>query len=420
MMRHSFRQYGPGQSPSLAPSELATPAGGSPLGSSPLGGSPSSSRRTSRSATPAPGMHRQLSPTQLHQSLVNRLGSGCGDGGRGAQPATPQVAMRRAPSGALCPGGASPRAASPPPGAGPPPAWSLQGASPPGAAAALNGGAELLGWPDAAGTGGGGGGHPATAASKLAAGQHVPPPAQPCPKGAGSAASLQAGAGAGDAPSGLPPLPNGWQSLGASPGGSPPSHGGVTPFASWWPGLRVRTSNPQADAAGGGGEAAAAAAYARLADGCAPPGPPSAWQLSDPEHLVVCGGGGGFCHPTHVFCEARFRPDHHPAAGPAFIPAHRGAAAGQPGGGSLRGHPSSSSLGSLGAQRGWEAAAAAPPGGEYRCEQAFPTPQQVRRGGGGWGEGGGVQPRCAGACDPQPTPTTNPSPRSLCAWAAAT
>lgn len=33
MMRHSFRQYGEGQSPSLAPSELATPAGGGPAGS---------------------------------------------------------------------------------------------------------------------------------------------------------------------------------------------------------------------------------------------------------------------------------------------------------------------------------------------------------------------------------------------------
>ena len=28
MMRHSFKQYGPGQSPSLAPSEMPTPAGG--------------------------------------------------------------------------------------------------------------------------------------------------------------------------------------------------------------------------------------------------------------------------------------------------------------------------------------------------------------------------------------------------------
>lgn len=28
---------------------------------------------------------------------------------------------------------------------------------------------------------------------------------------------------------------------------------------------------------------------------------PSGWALCDPEHLVVCGSGGGFLHPTHVF-----------------------------------------------------------------------------------------------------------------------
>ncbi len=36
MMRHSFRQYGPGQSPSLAPSEAPTPAGVAHAGPSPL------------------------------------------------------------------------------------------------------------------------------------------------------------------------------------------------------------------------------------------------------------------------------------------------------------------------------------------------------------------------------------------------
>jgi hypothetical protein len=56
----------------IAPPRLA--AGMSPAGGSPLGGSPTASRLSSRSATPQPGLRSYLSPSQLHQSLINRLG----------------------------------------------------------------------------------------------------------------------------------------------------------------------------------------------------------------------------------------------------------------------------------------------------------------------------------------------------------
>jgi hypothetical protein len=130
-------------------------------------------------------------------------------------------------------------------------------------------------------------------------------------------------------------------------------------------------------------------------------GPPPGWHLNDPEHLVVCGSGGAFCHPTHVFSEARFRPEFHPAAGPIYIKPPPGSAAAGPGsaggngggshqqqpgsgmggapssgGGLQRGFPSGSSLYSMG-HRGSEAEQRRPAGGEYRCEQAFPNREQV-------------------------------------------
>jgi hypothetical protein len=71
-MRHSWRQYGPDQTPSMAPSELNTP-----LGASPVGGSPTSSR----APTPTPSAYPYLSPSQLHQSLLTHL---AGDGGSNA------------------------------------------------------------------------------------------------------------------------------------------------------------------------------------------------------------------------------------------------------------------------------------------------------------------------------------------------
>ncbi len=57
-------------------------------------------------------------------------------------------------------------------------------------------------------------------------------------------------------------------------------------------------------------------------------GPPQAtgaphWHATDPEHLVVCGIGGAFLHPTHIFSDAQFGPSTDAVDGPAFV--HRGA-----------------------------------------------------------------------------------------------
>ncbi len=248
-----------------------------------------------------------------------------------------------------------------------------------------------------------------------------------------AAASTATAAGSPPAAAAQPPPPAGLSSLGASP----PSLA-ASPFTSWWPGLRVRTCS---SSNGGGGGAAAGGsptdsvlggsmgsvrrmasdtfASVSLLPGGAANGrhAGAAWHLNDPEHLVVCGSGGAFCHPTHVFSEARFRPEYFPAAGPIYLrqPAAGGGTAGAPlhgsGGGSggaaqqgqqqqqqqagvgpggapgaatagtttsvlQRGFPSGSSLYSLG-HRGSEAEARRPVGGEYRCEQAFPAPEQV-------------------------------------------
>ena len=125
--------------------------------------------------------------------------------------------------------------------------------------------------------------------------------------------------------------------------------------------------------------------------------PPPGWLLNDPEHLVVCGSGGAFLHPTHVFSYARFRPPHDPAAGPIYLrpppppPSHRDSYLStlkESGGGGgafkeqqqqfslRRSHPSDSSLYSLPRSTTAAAVQSGPAGGEYRCQAAFPSPQQ--------------------------------------------
>lgn len=38
----------------------------------------------------------------------------------------------------------------------------------------------------------------------------------------------------------------------------------------------------------------------------------------------MCGSGGAFLHPTHVFSYSRFRPVHDSAAGSLFLPDSKG------------------------------------------------------------------------------------------------
>lgn len=120
-------------------------------------------------------------------------------------------------------------------------------------------------------------------------------------------------------------------------------------------------------------------------------GPPPGWQLNAPEHLVVCGAGGAFLHPTHIFSYARFRPVHDAAAGPVYIPPIQGSSleSQHSGGGPAsllqrqqytsnnrglrRGFPSSSSLYSLPRNENNP-----PPGGEYRCMASAPTEKESR------------------------------------------
>ena len=78
--------------------------------------------------------------------------------------------------------------------------------------------------------------------------------------------------------------------------------------------------------------------------------------------------------------EARFRPEHVPAAGPIYrkteqLQLHH---SGSRPSGLQRGFPSNSSLNSLGQARSEGAAQAQrPAGGEYRCATAFPSAEQV-------------------------------------------
>lgn len=417
MMRHSFQQYGPGQSPSLAPSELPTPAGGaawtgcgclgcgcnarrsspclpaaawpacarhaarhaakgtpfnhflnttrlpacrrtgtsplggSPIGGSPLGGSPTASRLSSRAATPTPGRTSHLSPSQLHQSLVNRLGSAAGasatgSSGSGGPRAPPPQQAAAAVEARKVPAGASPTSASPL-GTSPEASWSLaapHGRSPvrrtsstgPAIEAAEAALAALSSPP--ASSGSSGGTQPITIGSRLASTGRPPLPLLSPVRGGGAAGGEAATAnGTADGAA----LPNGSAAggpkLGASPSTSPPAAPSAvsaptgtsppSPFHTWWPGLRVRTSASGPDPAAGAGPAATAgsetrrsspeaalgggmrrsdtfASVASLEGGAGGAGgglQPSGWCLSDPEHLVVCGSGGGFCHPTHVF-----------------------------------------------------------------------------------------------------------------------
>jgi hypothetical protein len=549
MMRHSFKQYGPGQSPSLAPSEMPTPAGaclpacvarlsscvgcqpgqrwcglgyisvglpgqqdlpgwllniawgsaecrslcphlllppnlalrlaagmspagGSPLGGSPLGGSPTASRLSSRSATPQPGLRSYLSPSQLHQSLINRLGGTAtapsAAGSSSTVPAgqagslTPQKQPQQAGASPplVSPLGSSPeRPWSPLPGGGSP--KQLQGPTAMGgrlprhAASGQLSGSEIgeislaaFGSPDSATTSSST--QPISIGSRLAAAMPAGGPAlpllSPVRRGSrgGSVGGEADGLQLGTSP---PPAGSSSRPGSASLGMSSPSGPGAgadpsssSPFNSWWPGLRVRTSASSQDLTAAAAAAAAAgaatdsamaaggslrrsntfasmssldlggghAANGRVGGGPASStsgGPPPGWHLNDPEHLVVCGSGGAFCHPTHVFSEARFRPEFHPAAGPIYIkppPGATGSAAAagpgsaggnggglhqqQPGsgmggvpssgGGLQRGFPSGSSLYSMG-HRGSEAEQRRPAGGEYRCEQAFPNREQV-------------------------------------------
>lgn len=426
-------------------------AGSSPLGGSPLGGSPTASRFSSRSSTPLPGWRSQPSPSQLHQSLVNRLGASVGGGATGGGKATapragglpsgPPAQQGQPQGGRQHPweaaaaaavdevlGGASPPGGSPdsqaaglqrsasvslpalPGGASPPQRRVPRGEAADAALAALSS-------PDCSA---GSASQPASVSSRLMATADRPvlpllsPVRSQASRGSMAAAAGLAGSEAGSEaasqegwasanghsspeaslhggsplPCSSPPATGGL----LAPAGASPRQGATSPFNSWWGGLRVRTaSSPEvAGGAGAGGAAAAGGAPQRSASEAAlrqagdaaagpGPGPGAGWHLNDPEHLVVCGAGGGFCHPTHVFSEARFRPEYSPAAGPIYMksfPRTAGttAAAGGGGGGLRRGFPSGSSLYSLGHR---EAEQRRPAGGEWRCEQAFPTPDQA-------------------------------------------
>lgn len=329
-----------------------SPLGGSPLGGSPRRGSPSASRFSSRSATPARGGYPGLTPVQLHESLVNRLG-GAGGGGSAAPAAAAATAggARGTPGASPLPAGASPL------GTSPEGSWSLLGGASPQArqrsAAVRHSSSEAEAALAALSTSASGrtSSQPISIGGKLAASRPPLPMLSPVHSGASTAAgsgaingaingaSSGAGLAASHTSSGTflgpdQPMANGTSSSAAAapaaaaaaagaasngplPGTSPPRVGSLSssPFnRGWWPSLRARTSS-------GGGEAvppdarsetfASAASLERGGGG----GGASGWQLSDPEHLVVCGSGGGFLHPTHVFSEARFRPDYSPAAG---------------------------------------------------------------------------------------------------------
>lgn len=51
----------------------------------------------------------------------------------------------------------------------------------------------------------------------------------------------------------------------------------------------------------------------------APAAPQGTWAPTNPEHLVVCGMGGAFMHPTHVFAGAVFGPSTDAVDGPVFV-----------------------------------------------------------------------------------------------------
>lgn len=149
--------------------------------------------------------------------------------------------------------------------------------------------------------------------------------------------------------------------LGSMESTTPVSLEGSSP-PNWWPGLKVKSplegSSPCHPTH-------LSEKYNRDSEWEAPP---PGWVLNDAEHLVVCGSGGAFLHPTHVFSYARFRPLHDPSAGPIHV---------QPT--SLlkekRSFPSSSSLYSMRKSDGPKPSA----GGEYQCITSFPTPDDSFR-----------------------------------------
>ncbi|KAH7619432.1 hypothetical protein NADE_006274 [Nannochloris sp. 'desiccata'] len=453
-MRHSFKPYtgtaagAGGISPS--PSEMSTPAGGSPLG----GGSPTSTRCPTPIFTSTGGVVGQqqgmggTSPQasgQLHQSLLHKLkalraAGGAGVGGASPAAGSSPVVARSINKDIL---GSSPRskkgnvdvnggvsikkgrnAATSPAG------WSTEdegaatavasavtslGASPPD----LNGSLHF---------------HPVVPGSSSTTNRNT---IDNCTNGTAVLTSR------------LPPLPPG-----AAAGGIPFNKRGgedggendpIGPQA-WWPNLQCKTPKAAAAAAAANGGSPLAAAIAAVptsasllkstaatstnlrrnaysASGLSTidgggewEAPPAGWILNDPEHLVVCGSGGAFLHPTHVFSYSRFRPPHDPAAGPLYLRPPRdktfpdtqqysqgqdgggggaGAGAGHQGnslgggGGLRRSLPSDSSLyslprstkdGALSGNNGLDfSGLQRPTGGEYRCQAAFPTPEQSLR-----------------------------------------
>lgn len=330
-----------------------SPLGGSPRGSSPLGGSPTASRLSSRSATPTPGHRSLLSPSQLHQSLVNRLGgtgasTTAGGGGSGGTTRAQQQQQAQQGGEAKAPVGASPTSATPLGTSPTRAAWSLaapqgrpparRGSSSGPASEAAEAALAALSSPQAS-TNSSSATQPITIGSKLASGGRPPLPLLSPVRGANgtaAAAEQQAANGSVDGPVASNGSTASGARAGASPGTSPPAAPVVaasppsgasppSPFNAWWPGLKVRTSASGNELGAGTGPAAAAgseglrsssdsalaggmrrsdtfASVASLdAAGGASPPRPSGWSLCDPEHLVVCGSGGGFLHPTHVF-----------------------------------------------------------------------------------------------------------------------
>lgn len=150
---------------------------------------------------------------------------------------------------------------------------------------------------------------------------------------------------------------------------SPPSKGASilssprlegSPPGGWWHGLKsissTNGSSPPSLAKYNGHRGSGAPAEWQA--------PPSGWILNDAKELVVCGSGGAFLHPTHVFSYARIRPLHDPSAGPMHIKPSTHRRLG-------RSYPSTSSLYSM--KKSNEPAPSA--GGEYRCTRAFPSMQ---------------------------------------------
>jgi len=447
-MRHSFKPYtgtaagAGGISPS--PSEMSTPAGGSPLG----GGSPTSTRCPTpifTSSGSVIGQQQGLSGSsppasrQLHQSLLNKLKAVRTGGGASPVAGSSPVVGRSINKDTIL---------------GTPPRLSRGSVD-------TNGGVPIKKGKDAAAPLSGGStddeGTAAAIPSAMTSLGASPPDQNgslhfhPAPPGSSPTTTRStienSNGGTAALTSRLRPL----TPPGGAAGGSPCSkrdlehEGGdsdhIGPQA-WWPSLKCNTPKAAAAAAvtnGGSPLAAAIAAVPTItgfksstaastnfrknaysASGHSPidggggewEAPPAGWLLNDPEHLVVCGSGGAFLHPTHVFSYSRFRPPHDPAAGPLYLRPPResmfapsqqqlqgqdsvGAGNGNQvnsfggGKGLRRSLPSDSSLYSLPRSTKDETRSGneglnssgfqRPAGGEYRCQAAFPSPEQSLR-----------------------------------------